>query len=775
MNISEPFIRRPVATSLLAAGLFLLGIVAYKFLPVAPVPRVDSPTVQVTTFLPGADPATMASSVAAPLERRFGQISGVSEITSVSTLGASAITLQFELTRNIDGAVRDVQAAINAAGGELPPNLPTPPIYKRINPSDAPIMIMSLTSDQLPVTDIYNYADTVIGQRLSQIYGVSQVNLTGSPPGIRVRVDPAALAAVGLSLEEVRAALERSNVDAPKGSIDSGGTSFTIESNDQLLDADRYNSIIIAVRHGVPVTLGSLGGSVESVQNVYMASWTGQQKGVLLIIYKQADANVIETVDAIKAVLPQLKKWLPPTIRFKIESDRTSTIRASLRDVQASLVISVALVVMVMFVFLRRFWPTFIASVTVPLALAGTFAGMYLCHYSLDNLSLMALTISVGFVVDDAIVVIENVFRFVEMGERPFQAALKGARQIGFTIISISLSLIAVFIPLLFMGGLIGRLLHEFAVTLSMAIIISAIISLTLTPMMCALFLRPETAESRSGFFYQITEHLFQEMLAVYEGGLRWVLKHQGIMLGVFALTLAATAYLFATVSSGFFPQQDTGMVMGVIEGAQDISFASMAELQKKVGQIVMDDPAVNTMTSFLGSTQNSSQENNGRIFISLKPREKRPPHSSADQVIARLRKAVGRLGGVNLYMQAMQDIRVGGRMSKTQFIYALQCPDLDELNQWAPKVLGAFRKIPLLKDVTSDQFTGGLQANVIVDRDAASRLERHVREISTTRFTMPLASARYPSFINAITNIGWFWKRIRTICWIPTPSLKST
>ena len=724
MNISEPFIRRPVGTSLLAAGLFLLGIVAYRFLPVAPVPRVDSPTVQVTTFLPGADPATMASSVAAPLERRFGQIAGISEITSVSTLGASAVTLQFDLDRSIDGAIRDVQAAIDAAGGDLPTNLPAPPTYKRINPADAPIMIVSLTSDQLPTTDVYNYADTVIAQRLSQVEGVSQVNISGSEKSaIRVRVDPAALAGAGLSLEDVRAALVRSNVDAPKGSIDTAHTSFTIESNDQLLEAEHYNSIIIAVRHGAPITLGSLGVAIDGVENLYMAGWTGQKPAVLLIIFKQADANVIETVDAIKTVLPQLQRWLPPSITFKIENDRTTTIRASLRDVQVSLLISVALVVLVMFVFLRRFWPTFIASVTVPLALAGTFGGMYLCHYSLDNLSLMALTISVGFVVDDAIVVIENVFRFIEMGDQPFQAALKGARQIGFTVISISISLIAVFIPLLFMGGLIGRLLHEFAVTLSMAIIISAVISLTLTPMMCALFLRPETAESSSGIFYRVTEHLFQEMLEVYETGLRWVLKHQWIMLGVFALTLAATGFMGVQVSKGFFPQQDTGMMMATVEGSQDISFAAMAKLQKKVGQIVMEDPAVATMTSFIGSTNNSSQENNGRMFISLKPLGERGPNSGADQVIGRIRKEVGHLGGVNLYMQAMQDIRVGGRLSKTQYIYSLQCPDLDELNQWAPKVLGAFRKIPLLKDVTSDQFTGGLQANVVVDRDAASRL----------------------------------------------------
>ena len=734
MNISEPFIRRPVGTSLLAVGLFLLGAVAYRFLPVAPVPRVDFPMVQVSASLPGADPATMASSVAAPLERRFGQIAGISEITSVSTLGGTSVTLQFDLERNIDGAIRDVQAAIDAAAGDLPLNLPAPPTYRRINPADAPVMIVSLTSDLMPATEVYDYSDTIIGQRISQVEGVSQVNISGAEKSaVRVRVDPAALSAAGISLEDVRTALEQSNVDSPKGSIDAESSSFAIESNDQLLDAERYNSIIIAVRQGVPITLKALGAAVEGVENNRLAGWSGTKPAVLLIIFKQAGANVIETVDGIRKVLPQLEKWLPPSIGFKIESDRTTTIRASVHDVQFSLAVSVALVVMVMFLFLRRFWPTFIASITVPLALAGTFGGMYLCHYSLDNLSLMALTVSVGFVVDDAIVVIENIFRFIESGVPPFEAALKGARQIGFTVISISLSLIAVFIPLLFMGGLIGRLLHEFAVTLSMAIIISAIISLTLTPMMCALFLEPETVESSSGFFYRTTEHIFDDMLHLYETGLRWVLRHQAIMLGVAALTLAATVWLYGLVSTGFFPQQDTGMMSGTVEGAQDISFPAMEKLQKRVGRIVMDDPAVATVTSFLGSSGGSSIVNNGKLFVALKPLGQRD--ATADQIIGRIRKQVGQLTGVSLFMQAMQDIRVGGRMSKSQYVYALQSSDLQELNQWSPKVLAALRKIPLLTDVTSDQLTGGLQANVVVDRDAASRLGVSLAAIDNTLY----------------------------------------
>ncbi|MDB6152203.1 MAG: Cobalt-zinc-cadmium resistance protein CzcA [Chthoniobacteraceae bacterium] len=720
MNISEPFIRRPVGTSLLAAGLFILGIVAYNFLPVAPLPRVDFPMVQVSASLPGADPATMASSVAAPLERRFGQIAGVSEITSVSTLGGVSVTLQFDLDRKIDGAVRDVQAAINAAAGELPSNLPSPPRFRKINPADAPIMILTLTSDTLPATKVFDLADTIIAQRLSQIEGVSQVVINGAEKSaVRIQMNPSALASVGLSMEDVRNVLSQSNVNLAKGSIDGSETSYMIDSNDQLLEPADYRSIALAQRRGVPITLSALGTAEEGVENSRLAGWAGTKRAVLLIIFKQAGANVIETVDGIRAVLPQVERWVPPSVKLEVSSDRTTTIRASVHDVQFSMLLSIGLVVMVMFLFLRRFWPTFIASVTVPLALAGTFGAMYLLGFSLDNLSLMALTISVGFVVDDAIVVIENVFRFVEAGERPFQAALKGARQIGFTVVSISVSLIAVFIPLLFMGGLIGRLLHEFAVTLSLAIVISAVISLTLTPMMCSRFLRSH-AESPPGMFHRVTEHFFTGMLDLYESGLRWVLKHQAVMLVITALTLVATIWLYKQVPKGFFPQQDTGMLMGTTDASQDISFPAMSKLQDQVTRVVLADPAVATVSSFIGAAGGSSTVNNGRMFITLKPQGER--QVSADQVIARIRRQAGQIGGISLFMQAVQDIRVGGRMGKGQYQYALQASDLDELNQWSPKVLAKLRQVPLLKDVSTDQQTKGLESSVVIDRDAAAR-----------------------------------------------------
>ncbi len=736
MNISEPFIRRPVATSLLAAGLFLMGIAAYENLPVAPVPRVDFPMVQVSASLPGADPATMASSVAAPLERRFGQIAGVTEMTSSSTLGSTSITLQFDLDRKVDGAARDVQAAISAATGDLPTNMPSPPTYRKYNPADSPIMIMAMTSDQMPPTEIYDLADSIIAQKLSQVEGVSQVSISGSAKSaIRVQMHPGALAMAGISLEDVRTVLVQSNVDMPKGSIDGARASFTIATNDQLEDAERYKSIIVTQRKGVPVTLGSLGTIISGLENNRQTGWADDKKSVVLIIFKQADANVIDTVDGIKAVLPQMHEWLPPSVDLRVMNDRTTTIRSSVNDVQFSLLLSVALVIMVMFIFLRRFWPTFIASITVPLALAGTFAAMYLLGYSLDNLSLMALTISVGFVVDDAIVVIENIFRYVEKGEKPFDAALKGARQIGFTVISISISLIAVFIPLLFMGGLFGRLLHEFAVTLSLAIIISAVISLTLTPCLCGQFLKAETEESSKGFFYRTSERFFDGMLHFYEGGLKWVLRHQIVMLMVFIATVGSTVWVYGQVAKGIFPQQDAGMMMGSTEAAQDISFPAMVKLQEQMIQIVLADPAVATVTTSVGSSGGggSSTVNSGRMFIALKPLGERKV--SVDQVIARLRKQSTSIPGINLFLTGMQDIRVGGRSSKTQYQYALQSPDLAELNTWAPRVLAALRAIPELKDVNSDQLTGGLQSNVVIDRDAASRLGVSLGEIDNTLY----------------------------------------
>ena len=727
MNISEPFIRRPAGTSLLAIGLFLLGVVAYRFLPVAAIPRVDFPMVSVSASLPGADPATVASSLAAPLEKRIAQISGVSEITSVSTLGGTSITLQFDLDRNVDGAARDVQAAINAAASELPANLPGPPTYRKVNPADAPIMIMAMTSDTEPASKVFEYADSIIAQKLSQVEGVSQVLIpSAEKSAVRVQINPAALAAAGLSLEEVRTFLSQVSVDQPKGSLDGAKEFYTLTSNDQITDARDFRPLVLANTNNIPIKLSAMGKVVQGVENSLLAGWAGTQtvpmrRAVLLIVFKQADANVIETVDRIKAQLPQLKHWIPPAVKLLVISDRTTTIRASVDDVEMSLVASIALVVMVIFLFLRRFWPTFIASVTVPLALAGTCGVMYLLGYSIDNLSLMAITISVGFVVDDAIVVIENVYRYIEQGEHSLPAALKGAKQIGFTVISISISLVAVFIPLLLMGGLIGRLLHEFAVTLSLAILISGVISLTLTPMMCSRFLKPEADYGPPGRFNRACERVFNWGLTGYEHGLKWVLRHQGFMLLVALATFIGTIALYITVPKGFFPQQDTGVLFGSTDAAQDVSFATMAKMQDQVAQIVLADPAVDTIGSFVGGGGGGSTENNGRLFITLKPLSERKIR--ADAVIARLRGKLAIVPGITLYMQAVQDIRVGGRLSRAQYVYALQSMDLDSLNYWAPRLVTQLRKSKQLSDVSSDLQMRGLQSNVVIDRDAAARL----------------------------------------------------
>lgn len=722
MNVSEPFIRRPVGTSLLAAGLFLVGLVAFRFMPVAPIPRVDYPVIVVSAGLPGADPATVASSLAAPLERRLAQISGVSEITSVSTLGGTSITIQFDLDRKIDGAARDVQAAISSASADLPINLPGPPTYRKVNPADAPIMVMAMTSDTLPSTEIFECADTVVAQKLSQIEGVSQAFISGADKSaVRVQVNPAALASTGLSLEDVRTMLGQVNVDSPKGSFDGNNRSFTIAANDQLLESEDYQELMLTQGRDIPVKINTIGRVVEGVENARQAGWAGTKDAVLVIVQKQAGANVIDTVDRINAAMPQLKKWIPPSVKITQISDRTTTIRASVHDVQFSLLLSIALVVMVIFLFLRRFWATFIASITVPLALAGTFAFMYLCHYSLDNLSLMAITISVGFVVDDAIVVIENVYRFIEKGDTSMEAALKGAKQIGFTVISMSTSLVAVFIPLLLMGGLIGRLFHEFAVTLSLAILVSGVISLTLTPMLCSRFLRPESSYKKPGRFYRACEGGFNFMLNGYSAGLRWVLKHQLFMLGVAAVVFIATLWLYVAVPKGFFPQQDTGMLIGITEASQDISFPAMAKLQEKVATVVLDDPAIATLGSFVGASSGSSTVNNGRMFISLKPVSER--NVTADQVIQRLRRKTAKIEGISLMLQSVQDIRVGGRMGKAQYIYAMQAASLDDLNYWSPLLVERLRKVPELRDVNSDQQTRGLQSTVVIDRDAAARL----------------------------------------------------
>jgi len=739
MNISEPFIRRPVGTSLLAAGVLLLGAVAYYFLPVAPLPKVDFPTISVSAQEPGVDPQTAASSLAAPLERRFAQIAGVSEITSVSSLGGSSITIQFDLNRDINGAARDVQSAINAASGELPSGLPQPPSYRKVNPSDAPVMVLAMTSDALPLSQIYNLADQIIGQRISQVEGVSQVVIGGgAKSAVRVQMNPVALASMGLSLEDIRTTLSQANVLSPKGAFDGEQQRFVIASNDQLAYADQYLPIIVAQHNGAAVPLRDVGTAIDAQENRDQAGLFNNKRAVLLVIFKQPDANVVRTTDQIHAILPQLRTWLPPSLHLDVMSDRTTTIRASVRDVQLTLVITMGLVVMVMFLFLRRFWPTFISGVTMPLALAGTFGVMWLCGYSLDNLSLMALTVSTGFVVDDAIVVIENIVRFIEKGEPPLQAALKGARQIGFTVISISLSLIAVFIPLLFMGGLIGRLFHEFAVTLSVAILVSLVVSLTLTPMLCGQFLKAEDRSRRRGLIDRLSERGFNGMHKFYERTLKWVLQHEFTMLIVTAAVIVATVYLYFVVPKGFFPQQDTGQMTGTTEAAQDISFEAMREKQEEVVKIVMADPAVQAVGSFFGGGAFGAALNNGRMFISLKPKGigKNDRKDDAGVVIARLRQKLAKIPGAQLFLQPNQDIRVGGRASKGLYQYALTDQNIDELNSWAPKLVSKLHDYPQIKDPTSDQQFRGLQETVVIDRDAAARLGIQPQAVDSTLYS---------------------------------------
>jgi len=701
---------------------------------VAPLPRTDSPTIAVSATLPGADPATAAASLAAPLEKRLGQISGINEITSVSTLGGASVTMQFDLNRNIDGAARDIQAAINASANDLPLDLPSPPTYRKFNPADAPILTMAMTSKTLPLSEVYQYANDIVAQKLSQVEGVSQTLVFGgAKSAVRVQINPAALASTGLSLEDVRSMLGQVNVDLPKGDMNGGNLCYTLALNDQLTNAAAYQDLLLNTPSGASIQLKALGNITEGVEDARQAGWEGTNRAVLLIVFKQSDANVIETVERIKSTLPLIRSWMPPTMDLILLSDRTTTIRASVNDVQFSLMLSIGLVVMVVFMFLRRFWPTFIACVTVPLALTGTFGAMYLAHYSLDNLSLMAITISVGFVVDDAIVVIENVFRHIEKGDQPMEAALKGARQIGFTVVSMSLSLVAVFIPLLFMGGYIGRLFHEFAVTLSLAVLVSGVIALTLTPMLCSRFLKPESSESAPGLFYRASESVFQWVLGQYGRSLKWVLQRQHFMLMMAVLTFVATIALYGIVPTGFFPQQDTGFMIGTTDGPQDISFDAMSRLQTVVARIVMDDPAVDTIGSFIGANSGGSAENNGRMFINLKPTSQRD--ASVDEVIARLRKKTAGLPGIRLFLQARQDISVGGRFGKAQYQYALSSSSLEDLNYWSDILLAKLRALPVLADVNTDQQTLGIRANVDIDRDAAARLGVSPSDVDNTLY----------------------------------------
>ena len=717
-SFSSPFIRYPIGTSLLMAGILFVGLVSYPLLPVAPLPQVDFPTIQLSASLPGGSPETMASSVAQPLERQLAQIPGISQMTSTSSLGSASITIQFDLNRKIDAAANDVQAAINAASGQLPKNLPSPPTYRKVNPADSPIMILSATSDTLPLTVVSDRTDAQLAQQISQISGVAQVFVGGQQkPSVRIQIDPAKLVAKGLSLEDVRAQIAAATTDSPKGNIDGATRAYTIYANDQLTDAEQWKDVIIAYRNGAPLRIRDIGEAVAGPENMKTAAWADGQRGVFLVIFKQPGANVIETVDRIKAQLPRLIAAIPPAVSIKIISDRTITIRAAVEDVQITLMMTIALVVMVIFIFLRSFWATIIPSITVPLALLGACSLMWVFGYSLDNLSLMALTIAVGFVVDDAIVMLENITRYVEQGDSPMVAAYKGAAEIGFTIVSISISLIAVLIPLLLMGGIIGRLFREFAVTLAMAILVSLVVSLTLTPMMASRFLRA-SHEARHGRFYQWSERMFDKLLGAYERGLDVALRHSFVTLLIFFGTIALSIYLFILIPKGFFPQQDNGFLTAVSEMPQDISFDEMKRRQEELNAIVQADPAVDSIAMFIGG--GGTALNSGRMYITLKPIEERD--AGAQAIIARLRPKLAKVEGAKLYMQASQDVRLGGRATRTQFEFTLQDANLAELNEWAPKILDGLKTLPELRDVATDQQTEGTTLQLKINRDTAAR-----------------------------------------------------
>ena len=731
MNISEPFIRRPVATSLLAAALLLVGATAYTQLPVAPLPRVDYPTINVNAGLPGASPETMASAVATPLERRFGRIAGLTEITSISSLGSVSLTLQFDLDRDVDSAARDVQAAINAAAGDLPPNLPTRPNFRKVNPADAPILILSLTSKTLQLAQVYDAANTILAQKIAQVQGVGQVFVGGGQnPAVRVQVDPAVLAGLGLGLEDVRTVLSQATVDQPKGTLSGAHQAQTIASNDQLLGAKSFRDLVINYQGGAAVRLGDVARVIDDVEDNRVAAWTNGRRSVSLLIRRQPGANIIEVIDRIKRMLPSLAESVSPSIDIQVAVDRAGTIRASVRDVERTLLISVFLVVLVVFAFLRNLRATMIPSVVVPLSLVGTFAAMYLLGYSLNNLSLMALTIATGFVVDDAIVVTENVSRFVEAGETPLVAALKGARQIGFTIVSITVSLLAVFIPILVMGGVVGRLFREFAVTLAVSISISAIISLTLTPMMTSHLLRLEAGQRR-GLAFRVSEGFFNGMLGGYRRGLDWVLRHHHLMLIITIGAAVLSVFLYKAVPKGLFPQQDTGQLAGVAEAPQDVSFPAMRQRAEAVNKVVLAHPAVEKMVTFIGGSGSSG--NTGNIFIQLKPIGQRS--QTSDQVIADLRPKLAQIPGIMLFLQSVQDVRMGGRGSRTQYQYTLQDANLVELNQWAPRVFDTLKTLPELRDVATDQQTNALQLNLEVDRDIASSLGVSLQAVDGTLY----------------------------------------
>jgi multidrug efflux pump len=707
----------------------MAGAVAYRKLPVAPLPQVEFPTISVSAGLPGASPEIMASSVATPLERQFGKIAGVTEMTSSSLAGSTSVTLQFDLNRDIDAAARDVQAAINASSGQLPANLPSLPTYRKINPADSPVIVAALRSDVLPLSRLYDVADSIVAQKLSQISGVGQVTVGGSArPAVRIELNPSVLANYGIGLEDVRTALGSVNSNEPKGSVSNGLIRWTLTDNDQLFDADHYRSLIISYQNRAPVRVGDIATVQDSVEDIRTAGLENGKQCIVLQVYRQPGANIVGTVQRIRDALPALQASIPASIEVVVASDRTTTIRASVQDIQITLLITVVLVILVIFVFLRNVWSTLIPAVAVPVSLVGTCGVMYLLGYSIDNLSLMALTISTGFVVDDAIVVIENITRYHEQGLSSFQAALRGSKEIGFTVLSMSASLVAVFIPILLMGGIVGRLFREFAVTLSVTIALSLAVSLTATPMMCAKFLRPIEKEGHN-WLYRLSERGFDNLAAAYDRGLRWVLNHQGLTLSVTVATICLNVVLFIIIPKGFFPQQDTGSLNGSIQASQDISFDAMRVKQRQFSEIVLSDPAVNSIVTFVGG----GAVNTGRMFIALKPLSERK--ISADRVIGRLRKKLSVVPGATLFLQAQQDIRVGGRSSNSQYQYTLESENLSDLQSWAPKMLDKMKTLPQLRDVSTDQQDRGLQAQLVIDRDTASRLGINAQTLDNTLY----------------------------------------
>jgi multidrug efflux pump len=734
MSPSRIFILRPVATTLLMVGVLLVGWVAFMQLPVSALPEVDYPTIQVVTFYPGADPQVMASSVTSPLERQFGQVPGLSQMTSTSSFGSSLITLQFGLDQNIDVEEQQVQAAINSSSTYLPSDLPNPPIYNKVNPADAPILTLALTSDSMPLPKVEDLADTSLAQKISQLPGVGLVSISGGQkPAVRIQANPTALASYGLSLEDLRSALVQANVDQAKGVIDGSRQSYTIGANDQLLSAEQYQPIVIAYHNGAPVRVSDVANVVDGTENDRLAAWMNLTPAVIVNIQRQPGANIISVVDRIKKLLPQLQASLPQAVKVQILTDRTTTIRASVKDVEFELMLAIALVVMVVFLFLRNLSATVIPSVAVPLSLIGTFGVMYLLGYSLNNLTLMALTISTGFVVDDAIVMIENIDRFLEAGDSPLDAALKGSGQIGFTIVSLTVSLIAVLIPLLFMGDIVGRLFREFAVTLAVTILVSAFVSLTLTPMMCAKLLKHQQEHPGKRTFYSITEDYYNRIIAFYGRTVKFVLKHQTATLLVTFGTLVLTLWLYVIVPKGFFPVQDTGVILGISQAPDSVSFDAMARRQQELAKVILQDKDVESLSSFIGVDGTNTTPNAGRIQINLKPRDERTDDSLA--IIRRLQPELAKVDGITLYMQPVQDLTVEDRVSRTQFQYSIEDADAQELTQWTPKLVDKLRTLPELRDVATDQLNNGLQTTIAIDRDTASRLGIFPQAIDNTLY----------------------------------------